>query len=142
MPPQELFPSVIQQNAKWHQPHGIPKKQVPPRQQQCGHRQHHGTHSEGGSDHRQYGSTCCELTGSGEELKPFDHFGYEAAQVIFAAMERAGGPDRTKVIEELKKTKYTGVLGTTTFDDKGDTLNKIVTMTRARAKDRTFPSVK
>jgi hypothetical protein len=42
----------------------------------------------------------------------------------------------------LKKTSYTGVLGTTTFDDKGDTLNKIVTMTRARAKDRTFPSVK
>lgn len=81
-------------------------------------------------------------TGSGEELKPFDHFGYEAAQVIFAAMERAGGPDRKKVIEELRKTNYTGVLGTTTFDEKGDTLNKIVTMTRARAKDHSFPSVK
>jgi branched-chain amino acid transport system substrate-binding protein len=81
-------------------------------------------------------------TGSGEDLKPFDHFGYEAAQVIFAAMERAGGPDRVKVIEELRKTNYTGVLGTTTFDAKGDTLNKIVTMTRARAKDRAFPSVK
>ena len=81
-------------------------------------------------------------TGSGEELKPFDHFGYEAAQVIFAAMERAGSPDRVKVIDELRKTKYTGVLGTTTFDNKGDTLNKIVTMTRARAKDHTFPSVK
>jgi branched-chain amino acid transport system substrate-binding protein len=81
-------------------------------------------------------------TGSGEELKPFDHFGYEAAQVIFAALQRAGGPDRTKVIEELRKTNYTGVLGTTTFDGKGDTLNKIVTMTRARAKDRAFPSVK
>lgn len=81
-------------------------------------------------------------TGSGEELKPFDHFGYEAAQVIFAAMERAGSPDRVKVIEELRKTNYTGVLGTTTFDEKGDTLNKIVTMTRARAKDRSFPSVK
>jgi branched-chain amino acid transport system substrate-binding protein len=81
-------------------------------------------------------------TKEGEDLKPFDHFGYEAAQVIFAAMERAGSPDRAKVIDELKKTKYTGVLGTTTFDDKGDTLNKIVTMTRARAKDRAFPSVK
>ncbi|MBI3288467.1 MAG: branched-chain amino acid ABC transporter substrate-binding protein [Elusimicrobia bacterium] len=80
-------------------------------------------------------------TGPGEELKPFDHFGYEAAQVIFAAMERAGGPDRAKIIEELRKTKYSGVLGLTTFDDKGDTLNKIVTMTRARAKDHSFPSV-
>ena len=81
-------------------------------------------------------------TGAGEDLKPFDHFGYEAAQVIFAAMEWAGGPDRVKVIEELRKTDYKGVLGTTTFDAKGDTLNKIVTMTRARAKDRAFPSVK
>lgn len=81
-------------------------------------------------------------TGAGEDLKPFDHFGYEAAQVIFAAMERAGGPDRVKVIEELRKTNYKGLLGTTTFDAKGDTLNKIVTMTRARAKDRAFPSVK
>ncbi len=81
-------------------------------------------------------------TGSGEDLKPFDHFGYEAAQVIFAAMERAGSPDRVKIIDELKKTNYTGVLGTTTFDAKGDTLNKIVTMTRAVAKDRSFPSVK
>jgi branched-chain amino acid transport system substrate-binding protein len=81
-------------------------------------------------------------TGSGEDLKPFDHFGYEAAQVIFAALERAGGPDRARVINELKNTHYDGLLGTTTFDAKGDTLNKIVTMTRARAKDRTFPSVK
>ncbi len=81
-------------------------------------------------------------TGAGEDLKPFDHFGYEAAQVIFAALERAGTPDRVKVIDELRKTNYTGVLGTTTFDAKGDTLNKIITMTRARAKDRSFPSVK
>ena len=81
-------------------------------------------------------------TGAGEDLKPFDHFGYEAAQVIFAALERAGSPDRVKVIDELRKTNYTGVLGTTTFDAKGDTLNKIITMTRARAKDRSFPSVK
>jgi branched-chain amino acid transport system substrate-binding protein len=81
-------------------------------------------------------------TGSGEDLKPFDHFGYEAAQVILSAMERAGGPDRVKVITELTKTKYSGVLGETVFDDKGDTLNKIVTMTRAQAKDRSFPSVK
>ena len=81
-------------------------------------------------------------TGPGEELKPFDHFGYEAAQVIFAAMERAGAPDRIKVIAELAKTKYSGVLGETVFDDKGDTLNKIVTMTRARAKQRAFPSVR
>lgn len=82
------------------------------------------------------------FTGSGEELKPFDHFGYEAAQIIMAAIERAGGPDRLKVIEELRKTDYKGLLGTTKFDEKGDTLNKIVTMTQAQAKDRAFTTVK
>lgn len=77
-----------------------------------------------------------------DERKPFDHFGYEAANIIMAAMERAGGPDREKVIEELKKTKHEGVLGTTVFDDKGDTTSKIVTMTRAAAKKRAFDSVR
>jgi branched-chain amino acid transport system substrate-binding protein len=82
------------------------------------------------------------FTGAGEELKPFDHFGYEAAQIIMAAMERAGGPDRVKVIEELRKTDYKGLLGTTKFDEKGDTLNKIVTMTQAKGSDRAFTTVK
>ncbi len=77
-----------------------------------------------------------------DERKPFDHFGYEAANIIMAAMERAGGPDRVKVIQELRKTKHEGVLGTTVFDDKGDTTSKIVTMTRAVAKKRAFDSVR
>lgn len=82
------------------------------------------------------------FTAPGEELKPFDHFGYEAAQIILAAMERAGGPDRAKVIDELRKTDYKGLLGTTKFDEKGDTLNKIVTMTQAKGKDKAFVTVK
>lgn len=77
-----------------------------------------------------------------DERKPFDHFGYEAANIIMAAMERAGSPDRAKVIEELKKTNHQGVLGTTVFDAKGDTTSKIVTMTRAVAKKRAFDSVR
>ncbi len=77
-----------------------------------------------------------------EERKPFDHFGYEAANIIMAAIERAGGPDRAKVIEELRKTKHEGVLGSTQFDDKGDTTSKIVTMTRAVAAKRAFDTVR
>ena len=77
-----------------------------------------------------------------EERKPFDHFGYEAANIIMAAIERAGGPDRVKVIEELRKTKHEGVLGSTQFDEKGDTTSKIVTMTRAVAAKRAFDTVR
>ena len=56
------------------------------------------------------------------------------------ALDKAG-PDRSKIIEALRSTKHQGLLGLTTFDEKGDTLNKIITMTRAQAKDRTFPAV-
>jgi hypothetical protein len=55
-------------------------------------------------------------------------------------LERSG-PDRLRLIESIRKTKREGILGTTTFDEKGDTLNKIITMTRASAKERAFPAV-
>lgn len=82
-----------------------------------------------------------KFTGSGEEMKPFDMFGYEAAQIIFDAIEKAGAPDRAKVTEALRATKHQGIVGLTTFDEKGDTLNKTITMTRANAKERSFPAV-
>lgn len=69
----------------------------------------------------------------GEPIKPFDHFGYEAAKILLAALEQAG-PDRAKVIEALRKIRYDGVLGTTSFDEKGDTTSKIITMTRVQKK--------
>jgi branched-chain amino acid transport system substrate-binding protein len=80
-------------------------------------------------------------TRSGEVLEPFDHFSYEAAQIIMDALERAGVPDRQKILEQLPKTKHTGVIGETIFDAKGDTQNTIVTITQAHAKDRTFTRV-
>ena len=44
-----------------------------------------------------------------------------------------GQPDRSFYLREIAHARA---------GDKGDTLNKIVTMTRARVQDRTFPSVK
>jgi branched-chain amino acid transport system substrate-binding protein len=81
-------------------------------------------------------------TGASEDIKPFDHFGYEAANIVLDALAKAGAPDREKVLAALPSIRHKGILGTTVFDDKGDTLNKIVTMTRARAKDRGFPSIR
>lgn len=80
-------------------------------------------------------------TGSGEDLKPYDIYGYEAAQILFDALAKVGA-DRAKLIEALRRTKHDGIVGTTQFDEKGDTLNKTITMTRADAKTRTFPAVK
>jgi len=81
-------------------------------------------------------------TGASEDIKPFDHFGYEAANIVLDALAKAGAPDREKVLAALPQVRHQGILGETVFDDKGDTLNKIVTMTRARAKDRGFPSIR
>lgn len=75
--------------------------------------------------------------GPGEELKPFDHFAYEACQILFAALRRSG-PNRGRLLSALRLTRYTGLLGVTSFDEKGDRLERSVTMTRARAKDRSF----
>lgn len=79
-------------------------------------------------------------TGTSEDLKPFDHFAYEATNIVLVALERAG-PDREKVLAALPGVRYKGILGETIFDEKGDTLNHIVTMTRARWSDKGFPSV-
>jgi len=74
----------------------------------------------------------------GVEIKPFDHFGYEAAGIFLAALAQTG-PDRAKVMEAVRKVEYEGVLGTTAFDEKGDTLSKIITMTKVEG--RTFKPV-
>ena len=63
----------------------------------------------------------------GVPIKPFDHFGYEAAGVLLDALAQSG-PDRAKLIQTLHSIKHQGVLGTTAFDEKGDTLSKVITM--------------
>ena len=62
-----------------------------------------------------------------DELKSYDAYGYEVAGVLLDALKNVG-PDRTKIIDFLRTVKYTGVLGTTQFDQKGDTLNRTITL--------------
>ncbi len=66
-----------------------------------------------------------------DELKSYDHYGYESASLIIAAL-KAVGADRKKIIDYLQHVKYDGVLGTTSFDEKGDTLNKTITLFQVR----------
>jgi len=76
----------------------------------------------------------------GEGPRPFDHYGYEAAQIVLDALE-AVGPDRTRLLDAIRRTRHTGLLGVTSFDEKGDIRDMMVAMTRARAADRSFPVV-
>ena len=73
----------------------------------------------------------------GEEPRVFDHYAYEAG-LIAAECLRRDGTDREQVLECVRTTQHSGMLGNIVFDSKGDTLKSIVTMTRADAKRRRF----
>jgi branched-chain amino acid transport system substrate-binding protein len=61
------------------------------------------------------------------ELKSYDHYGYEVASLLLDALEHVG-PKRDKIIAYLHAVKHKGVLGETVFDQKGDNLNKTITL--------------
>ena len=54
---------------------------------------------------------------------------FDAANILIAAMQRAGKPDRAAVVAALLDgTKYNGVIGATSFDQNGDTTNKWISI--------------
>jgi branched-chain amino acid transport system substrate-binding protein len=58
----------------------------------------------------------------GDEPEGYAAYGYEAAKVVIAAIEKSSTKDRAGVIAALSNTKdYQGALGTWSFDAQGDT---------------------
>jgi branched-chain amino acid transport system substrate-binding protein len=59
---------------------------------------------------------------------------YDCAKILVAAIDKAikanngNMPTRQAVLNEMYKVDYTGVLGHTSFDQKGDTTNKVITV--------------
>ncbi|MBI5210558.1 MAG: branched-chain amino acid ABC transporter substrate-binding protein [Elusimicrobia bacterium] len=78
---------------------------------------------------------------SGEGIKPFDHFGYEAARIALGAIARAG-PERARIVEDIRTRPHQSLLGPMVFDAKGDSQNRTVTMTQARFKERVFDVIR
>lgn len=62
----------------------------------------------------------------GVDSQPYDTYTYEAVNMVIDAVKNAG-TDKQKIIDYIAKIKYKGILGETTFDKKGDTLNKAIT---------------
>lgn len=69
------------------------------------------------------------------ELDPYTLLGYDAAAVLYAAIERAveaaggGLPSRASVTSELARTAgFVGATGTIGFDASGDTTNRVVSV--------------
>lgn len=61
------------------------------------------------------------------DSQPYDHYTYEATRIIIEAIKEKG-PEKKDIIETVRKIKYNGVLGETSFDEKGDTLNKTISV--------------
>ncbi|MEW6040149.1 MAG: branched-chain amino acid ABC transporter substrate-binding protein [Elusimicrobiota bacterium] len=71
------------------------------------------------------------------EIKAYDHYGYEATKIALEAIKNCG-TDRSKIIDYLRSIKYKGVLGVTKFDEKGDTLNKKISVFKVKDKKFVF----
>lgn len=54
------------------------------------------------------------------EVELFAPMGYDAVFVIVEAMKRAGSVEPAKILAEMPKTNYKGVIGPIAFDEKGD----------------------
>ena len=62
------------------------------------------------------------------EVQLFAPMGYDAVMVFVDAMKRAGSTESSKVLAELPKTNYQGVIGPIAFDEKGDLKNAPLTI--------------
>jgi len=72
-----------------------------------------------------------------EPLGAYSGPGFEVANIAIDAMSRATEPSRDAVCEALRNTKdFKGVLGTTSFDENGDTTNKVIGFYRADKNDK------
>ncbi|HEX6673928.1 MAG TPA: branched-chain amino acid ABC transporter substrate-binding protein [Actinomycetes bacterium] len=70
-----------------------------------------------------------------EPYSAYGAFSYDAANIMIQAMSKALGgggtvkDDRSKILDALNQTQnYSGVVGTTSFDQYGDTSNKVLTV--------------
>jgi len=63
----------------------------------------------------------------GVSFQPYDAYTFDATAIIIDAVLNAGA-DRKAVMDYVAKIKYSGVIGETSFDAKGDTLNKTVSV--------------
>lgn len=62
-----------------------------------------------------------EARGFAEPASPYTKYAYDAAGIIIAAIAEVGYEDREALAQAIRNISYDGVLGTTTFDDHGQT---------------------
>jgi branched-chain amino acid transport system substrate-binding protein len=70
----------------------------------------------------------------GMKIQNYGPYAYDVANILLTAVSRVieqkGRPDKAAIIEEARRTDHDGVIGHTSFDERGDTKNKIITLYR------------
>jgi branched-chain amino acid transport system substrate-binding protein len=67
-----------------------------------------------------------EAAGYGEPFGAYGPYAYDAANIITTAMAQVGA-DKGKLVDAIVNIEYSGLLGTTTFNDFGQTENVVST---------------
>ena len=68
-----------------------------------------------------------EAQGYKEPMGAYGIYAYEAANIILAAIKQAGPDDKAAIAKTIRGIKYDGILGTTSFDENGQTELALVT---------------
>ncbi|HDR9528386.1 TPA: ABC transporter substrate-binding protein, partial [Burkholderia stabilis] len=74
----------------------------------------------------------------GQGIKFDAPFAYDAVYIAVDAMKRANSIDPAKILAAMPATKYDGVIGTTTFDAKGDLTHGIISIYGYKSGKKTF----
>jgi branched-chain amino acid transport system substrate-binding protein len=64
----------------------------------------------------------------GQPIQIYAPFAYDAVYIVVDAMKRAQSVDKAKILAAMPTTDYTGVIGETTFDSKGDLRHGVVSL--------------
>jgi branched-chain amino acid transport system substrate-binding protein len=68
-----------------------------------------------------------EAQGYSEPMGAYGIYAYEAANIILHAIEDVGPDDKASIAKTIRGMEYEGILGTTTFDENGQTELALVT---------------
>lgn len=74
----------------------------------------------------------------GQPIQIYAPFTYDAVYIIADAMKRANSTDPAKILAAMPATKYTGVIGTTTFDSKGDLQHGVISLYNYKSGKKTL----
>jgi branched-chain amino acid transport system substrate-binding protein len=81
-----------------------------------------------------------QAAGYSEPFSAYGAFSYDAANILIQAISKSAAEgtvkdNRSKILDALNQTKdYNGVIGTTSFDEFGDTSNKVLTVYQVKSE--------